>query len=237
MLSHIRNYIRHFNAGHYNYLLVFLIIIFAFRPYNKGIEYLTVWKTLFTCTLLLAIFNCKHRHKVKVFAIILAIPTFLLSWLEFFFHTEACFALKVIFTIGFLGVCVASILYDVLLRAKVTIETLRGVVCAYFMIAFVFAFAYYLVEYFLPGSFQLITRDVSFVTYSRNLSQMMYFSFVTLLTIGFGDITPLGDVAQTLVVIEGIIGQFYVAILVARIVLAYSDRKTSIPLRAKKRKN
>jgi voltage-gated potassium channel len=239
MFSHLRRYVQHFNSGRYNYLLVFLIIFFAFRPYNRGIEYLTVWKTLFTCTLLMAIFNCKHRRKVKMLSILLAIPTVLLSWLEFFYQVEACFVLKLLFTISFLVVCLASIFYDVLLSSKVTIETLRGVVCAYFMIAFVFAFAYYLIEYFLPGSFRLITRDVSFVVYSRNLSEMMYFSFVTLLTIGFGDITPLGDIAQTLVVIEGIIGQFYVAILVARLVLVYSsyvDKKRSTQ-RAKKIKN
>jgi voltage-gated potassium channel len=87
---------------------------------------------------------------------------------------------------------------------------------------------YYHIEYIVPGSFHLLERDTSFVTYSRDLAQMMYFSFVTLLTIGFGDITPLKDVAQTAVVIEGIIGQFYVAILVARIVSVYaffSDKK------------
>jgi hypothetical protein len=159
---------------------------------------------------------------VKIVTIFLAIPTFLLTWLELFYTSEITFIFNVVFTLGFLWVCTASILHDVILNARVTVETLRGVVCAYFMIAFFFAYAYYMVEYLLPGSFHLLSRDVSFVTYSRNLSQMMYFSFVTLLTIGFGDITPLGDEAQSFVVVEGIIGQFYVAILVARIVSVYS---------------
>ncbi len=222
MISGLKSAFRRFNSGYYNYLLIFLIIIFAFRPYEKGIVYLAVWKSFFTITLLTAIFNCKHHRKVKIATIALAIPTLLFSWLELFYAFEICFIFNVLFTIGFLWVCTTSILYDVILNAKVTIETLRGVVCAYFMIAFLFAYAYYLVEYLLPGSFQLLFRDVSFVTFSRNLSQMMYFSFVTLLTIGFGDITPLGDASQTLVVVEGIIGQFYIAILVARIVSVYS---------------
>jgi hypothetical protein len=51
---------------------------------------------------------------------------------------------------------------------------------------------------------------------------MLYFSFVTLLTIGYGDIIPVNDIAQTAVVFEGMIGQFYVAILVARLVSLYS---------------
>ncbi len=222
MISGLKKTFHRFNSGYYNYLLIFLIILFAFRPYEKGVAYLAVWKTIFTCVLLTAIFNCKHPRKVKIAAITLAIPTFLFGWLELVYASQICFIFNVLFTIGFLWVCTTSILYDVILNAKVTVETLRGVVCAYFMIAFLFAYAYYIIEFLIPGSFQLIFRDVSFVTYSRNLSEMMYFSFVTLLTIGFGDITPMGDVSQTLVVIEGIIGQFYIAILVARIVSVYS---------------
>jgi len=118
--------------------------------------------------------------------------------------------------------CTVSTLYDVIRRARVTLETLRGVVCAYFMIAFVFAYIYCLLEYLIPGSFHLLVKDTNFVTYSRNLSQLMYFSFITLLTIGFGDITATLDISQTAVVLEGIIGQFYIAILVAKIVSVYS---------------
>ena len=50
----------------------------------------------------------------------------------------------------------------------------------------------------------------------------MYFSFVTLLTIGYGDITALKDLAQTCSILEGIAGQFYIAILVSRLVAVYS---------------
>ena len=199
---------RRFAFGHYSSLLIFLIILFAFRPYDKGTEYLSIWKGVFTLTLLSVIFNCKHHRNVQMAAIIFAIPTLIFSWLELFYIHPIFFLCNVISTIIFLVICTTSILYDVILHARVTVETLRGVVCAYFLIAFLFAFSYYLLEYLLPGSFHLINRDVSFVTYSRNLSQMMYFSFVTLLTIGFGDITPIKDISQTVVILEGIVGQF-----------------------------
>lgn len=222
MIAKLNKAFHRFNAGYYNYLLIFLVLLFAFRPYRHDLHYLATWKTLFTITLLTAIFNSKHHPRVRVAAIAVAIPTLVFSWLELFYTSPSCFILNVIFTAVFLGICTTSILYDVILNAQVTVETLRGVVCAYFMIAFLFAYIYYIVEYLIPGSFHLLFRDVSFVTYSRNLSEMMYFSFVTLLTIGFGDITPLGDLSQTFVVVEGIIGQFYIAILVARIVAVYS---------------
>lgn len=221
-MNKIRHFFHQLNQGYYNYLLFFLIILFAFRPYDKGFIYLSFWKSFFTCAILTAIFNCKHLPWVKTLAIVFAIPTFVFGWMELIYTTPTFFVINMLCTIGFLWVCTLSILYDVILHAKVTVETLRGVVCAYFMFAFLFAYTYYLLEFLLPGSFNLIVRDTSYFMYSSNLSQMMYFSFVTLLTIGYGDITPLGDIGQTVVIIEGIIGQFYIAILVARIVSVYS---------------
>lgn len=222
MIKRAKHYFQRLNSGYYNYLLLFLVILFALRPYEQSVSYIVIWKIFFTCAILTAIFNCKHHHGVKVTAIILTIPMLTFSWLELSNPLEPFFIINVLCTIGFLGVCASSILFDVILHAKVTLETLRGVVCGYFMIAFMFAYIYFFIEYLIPNSFHLIHRDISFTTYSRNLSDMMYFSFVTLLTIGFGDITPLLDLGQTTVVIEGIIGQFYIAILVARIVSVYS---------------
>lgn len=60
------------------------------------------------------------------------------------------------------------------------------------------------------------------MAYAETISDLLYFSFITLLTVGFGDIIAVKDTAQTAVVFEGMIGQFYVAILVARLVSLYS---------------
>jgi hypothetical protein len=222
MVKQIKSCFHRLNAGYYSFLLFFLVLLFVTRPYEKAVPYIASWKLFFTCAFLSAIFNVKHRRGVKLAAVFLAIPTLAFSWLELYSPYEWFFIANVLFTLAFLGVCTSSILFDVILHARVTLETLRGVVCAYFMIAFFFAYIYYLIEFIIPGSFHLIVRDVSFVTFSRNLSELMYFSFVTLLTIGYGDITPILNLSQTTVVIEGIIGQFYVAILVARIVAVYS---------------
>jgi voltage-gated potassium channel len=222
MVNQLKKCFYRLNKGYYNFLLFFLIALFITRPYDMAAEYIALWKLFFTCVFFSAIFNVKHDRRVKLATIILAIPTLIFSWLELYHSSEWFFIPNVLFTLTFLGICTSSILFDVILHAKVTLETLRGVVCAYFMIAFFFAYIYYTIEYIVPGSFHLIARDVSFSTFSRNFSEMMYFSFVTLLTIGYGDITPLLNLSQTAVVLEGIIGQFYVAILVARIVSVYS---------------
>ncbi|HEY4255275.1 MAG TPA: potassium channel family protein, partial [Chlamydiales bacterium] len=89
-------------------------------------------------------------------------------------------------------------------------------------IAFLFAYVYYLIEFLVPETFHLANSSLSVFSYALYISQMLYFSFVTLLTIGYGDIVAAKGAGQTAAVLEGIIGQFYVAILVARLVSVYT---------------
>lgn len=211
----------HFFSGYYNALLLCVILLFVFRPYDRGIIYLGIWKCLLTTVFIAAVFNCKHPKFVKIITIILMIPALLLTWINLFHPRELFFVTDAACTALFLIIITSSIVSDVVVRARVTLETLRGVICAYFMVAFAFAYIYYLIEYVTPGSFHLINRLPAFA-YNQYLAEMLYYSFITLLTVGFGDITPLRDVGQTATVIEGIIGQFYIAILVARLVSVYS---------------
>ncbi len=209
-------------SGNYNLLLIFLVLIFIFRPFAPSAFYLGIWKIFLTATLMSAIFNCDHTKLVKRTVSYLAIPSLVLTWLDLFFKQELIVLSFAFFTILFIVVCTASILYDVLVRARVTVEALRGVICAYFLVAFMFSYIYFLIEYVTPGSFLLSGKIVSVFPHPYYLAQMLYFSFVTLLTIGFGDIVAVKDVAQTACVLEGIVGQFYIAILVSRMVAVYS---------------
>jgi len=213
---------RQFFSGYYTLLLISLFLLFILRPYERGALYLATWKVFLTLALVFAIFNCKHVRSIRTLAIYLSIPSFLFTWINLFDRNEILLITTAIFSVLFIGCVTASIVYDVVLRARVTIETLRGVICAYFLIAFAFAYIYYLVEYTVPGTLHFATNAVSIHSSNHFLSEMLYFSFVTLLAIGYGDITVIGDIGQTFAVLEGIIGQFYVAILVARIVSVYA---------------
>jgi voltage-gated potassium channel len=214
--------VTHFFSGYYSLLLISLFLLFILRPYDRGIVYLAIWKACLTLVLFSSIFNCKHHRKIQIMATILVIPTFILTWINLFDRNEIMLVINAICTVLFISCITASILYDVIRRARVTLETLRGVICAYYMIAFAFGYIYYLVEFILPGTISFAGRTVSVHNFTHFLSEMLYFSFVTLLTIGYGDITAVFDTGQTIVVLEGMIGQFYIAILVARIVSVYS---------------
>ncbi len=213
---------KQFFSGKYALLLLFLVLLFIFRPYDPSLLYFSSWKVFLTATLILAIFNCEHTKWVKAIISLLAVPSVILTWLDLFSDNEIIVISFAFFTILFIFVCTASILYDVLSKAQVTPETLRGVICAYFLIAFMFSYIYFLIEYIEPASFSISSKTIPIFPYPYYLAQMLYLSFITLLTIGFGDIVPVRDIAQTAVVLEGIIGQFYIAILVSRLVGIYA---------------
>jgi len=219
--------------GDFKQLLIFLVLLFVFRPYNLGVDYIFIWQLFFTGVLLAAVFNCHHTKGVKVAALILAIPTFVFNWWGLFEKFEWAFIAGLISSLIFLVFAIFSLLSRVLL-GKVTADVLRGTVCVYFMIGFAFATIYTLIEFIYPGSFSQLAAKFSLYPHGHYHSEMVYFSFITLLAIGYGDITPKGDIGQMLAVSEGLIGQFYLAILVARMVSVYAVRARSQPQSKKK---
>jgi len=214
-------FIRFFKRN-YNLLLFCLIFLLIFRPYNQSFLYLAIWKLLLTATAFAIIFRCNQSPRIKNLELILAVPTIVFCWLDVLFVHPAVFITNVLLSILFTLTCTGTIIYDVLMRIKVTVETLKGVICAYFFVAIAFAYIFWFIEFIQPGSFLLTTVHKDLFYFTQYLSEMIYFSFVTLLTIGYGDVVAVRDFGQTAVILEGIIGQFYVAILVARLVSTYS---------------
>lgn len=87
------------------------------------------------------------------------------------------------------------------------------------MLGATWAWLFSLLEFFLPGSFRLpeiIANGDSVAQLDvRRLSQFFYFSLVTLSTLGYGDITPISHPARNLAALEAVVGQLYIAVLVA----------------------
>ena len=90
----------------------------------------------------------------------------------------------------------------------------------------IWAFGYGLVELHEPGSFDLPAIVGEPAGADRHMASFVYFSFVTLTTLGYGDVTPVGSAARTLALLEALVGQLFLAILVARLValqIAHGD--------------
>jgi hypothetical protein len=113
--------------------------------------------------------------------------------------------------------CAIGILIYVFRRGAVTLDSIFAAVAAYLLIAFAFANVYMFQVMSTPESFRFPAPIAGIADPGLDAS-MMYFSFVTLATLGYGDILPHAELARMLAVIEAVVGQFYVAVIVAVLV-------------------
>ena len=107
-------------------------------------------------------------------------------------------------------------------------DKIIGGCCLYLLVGTIWAYIYGMVEEFSPGSFSVANMkflDNEDGTYNHHVrsSVLLYFSFITLTTVGFGDVTPIAPIARTIVWLEAVFGQFLVTVLLARLVSLYLD--------------
>jgi hypothetical protein len=114
-----------------------------------------------------------------------------------------------------LGCFAAIVLKRVFEPGPVTRHRIHGAVCAYLLFGLMWAAAYAFIAQVVPDPFSVAT-DVG--GSEAIIARFVYFSFLTLTTVGFGDITAVHPLARTLVTIEALIGQLYPAIIIGDLV-------------------
>ena len=125
--------------------------------------------------------------------------------------------------LAFLLVSISFTLRQVLFGTEMNANRMVGAVCVYLLLGVIWALAYSLVAFADPSPFSGVEP------YAKDGwdSTWIYFSFVTLTTLGYGDITPVSATARSLAYLQAITGQFYLALLVAGMVGAYTSNKQS----------
>ncbi|OEF93191.1 potassium channel family protein [Vibrio splendidus] len=115
---------------------------------------------------------------------------------------------------AFLFSHIYSALKQVMKAKTVTPNHIIGSICIYLLLGFAWSTIYLLILEIFPSAFNGLEEKV----WLTNLFNAMYFSFITLTTVGYGDISPALPIAQFFVFMESIIGSFYLAIMVASLV-------------------
>lgn len=197
--------------------LVALIVIQSFLSAENRWQRAAV-NVLFLLVTFAAI-RALSKSRIRLWATLtLGVAAYGLSWVVEL--TEAPLALAVIDLsfIAIFALLVLTVAEDVFRSGPVDADRILGAVTIYFLLALGWAFVYSLLESWLPGSFRSnvaeeISHDASIVR-----GQLIYFSQVTLTTLGYGDIVPASAPARMLASLEAIVGQLYLTIVVARLV-------------------
>jgi hypothetical protein len=100
----------------------------------------------------------------------------------------------------------------------ITAELIYGSINVYLLVGLSFAFLHALVEFIQPGS---ISDLASLSMGEESIMPYVYYSFVTMTTLGYGDVSPVTGPAATIAYIEAIFGQLYIAIMIARLMGLY----------------
>ena len=103
---------------------------------------------------------------------------------------------------------------QVLFTGAVNANRIVGAICIYLLMGLIWALMYLFIAQAIPGSFNGIEQLVWY----DNFANVAYYSFVTLTTLGYGDISPVAPIARFLVYMEAVVGVFYMAILVASLI-------------------
>lgn len=200
-------------------LLALLMVPVFFEPGERAI-FITFNLSLILLSGLYLVVDSKRTLYVGG---LLVVATLIASWWDSLLPGNLQIYLVDTLTVAFFGyamVYISRYLFD---TDRVSLDMLYAALCLYLLIGVTWVFIYHVIETWQPGSITLLIEDGSPPANSRNLlSQFPYYSYVTLSTLGYGDITPIARVARSWSALEAIVGQLYLAVVLARVVALYT---------------
>ena len=174
-----------------------------------------------TAIFIFIIYTIRLKRSQAIIAFVLVLPLIIATWSTYFVEIKTLSLLTRIFGALFFAYAAINILRIILKSETVTRETIFAAIVAYLLIALMWAFLYMILELVSPGSFSFPDNG-----FQGETMRYEYLSFVTITTLGYGDITPVTDKASALVIIEAVIGQIYLVVLVAWLVGMHVSRRS-----------
>jgi hypothetical protein len=212
-------------SSNFGFLLVALFLLLLGLPLAEDLSLISVpvvRSVMFSLLLAIGIWSLKGGGTFFTFGMTFAVVGILLNLLAFNIESDFLATASQVILFGFLLVAIAYTFGEIALSTEMSTNRLLGAICVYLLLGTIWALGYSFIETLSPGSFHGIGDDAD---HSLN-SDWIYFSFVTMTTLGYGDLLPLSATARALAYIQAVFGQFYIAILVAGLVSGYiSTRK------------
>jgi len=202
-----------FKTHRFLFLLFTLMLLFVLHPLTQAwVQFSVIMDIFISAVLLSAIYAVGESKRTLIIGLFTALPAFLSHWINWFLKIPLFHWVDVTAAAIFTAFATFTIVGNLFKHKKVTSDLILGAVCGYFLIGLMWAFVYAVIELIQPGSFTLGHSD------ELNMEGLIYFSFVTLCTVGYGDITPLTEQARALAILEAVMGQMYLAVNIAALV-------------------
>ena len=200
--------------GRFLTLLVLILAMLIVAPLMEEFVHLRMLMDIFWSAVFIAvIYAVSHKKHHILIATLLALPMLASIWSRYF---VVSFSLQVVGGLcgaAFIIFAIIQILIFIYSQKEVTRDLIVGAAIVYLFMALAWSFIFGVVESLHPGSFSM--PEIEGISTSRSF---LYYSFVTLTTLGYGDIIPVTSLARSLCILEAVIGQLYLVVQVAWLV-------------------
>jgi hypothetical protein len=218
---------RRFSTAEFLAALILLLVAAPFLDDLKNGE--TIEVALMTLVLVSGVLAVGRTHRTLVLAVVLVLPAVLARWVSHFRPDWVPPEVHTITALVFIGFVEFQLLHFIFRARRVNSDVLCAGISGYLLLGILFMLAFRLVSLLNPadlthpGAFSFNIAGAAAHQLSR--FEAYYFSFITLSTVGYGDITPLSHAARTLAMTEAMTGTLYVAVLISRLVALYSSQR------------
>jgi hypothetical protein len=171
----------------------------------------------FTTTLIVSIWSLIDSRKWFIIGVALAVLSVIVTTVDFFLTAIDLQLFSMSLALTF---CIMSFIFTmrIIIRGtEMNLNRMIGGICAYLLLGIALGLLNMFIYRLLPGSYTGISDPPT----SLAGMDMIYYSFVTITTLGYGDISPVRPLARAVAYITAVAGQFYIAILVGMMVGAY----------------
>ncbi|MDG2305138.1 MAG: ion channel [Candidatus Binatia bacterium] len=218
-------------TGRYSFLLIATLLLFVFEPLVATQPETPLGLTSLTFLVFVGSLRAIWSDRTLLLLIGLCGSTFVALEAAAPISENGLPILTDVAGVIFLTLVSWGILTDIFSRNEVEADTVFGASAVYLLIGFLFARLFMLIAHIDPEAFAVsdaIGVELAEASH-RGSSILRYFSLITLTTVGYGDIAPVAPIARNLAAVEAVIGQLYIAAVIARLVAIYTTKTARPP--------
>jgi Ion channel len=197
-------------------LVLTVFVMPAFVP--NGATRSLLGEVLISLILVSGVVAVSEHRKTAIALAVVSAAVIVLGWTQFVVPAAHVPGLRDLAAMGAFGVLAAAVGINVFASGHQIGDRVFGAVVLYLLMGLIWGVAYHIVDSRTAGAFSVQSPVVP------DLSNWVYFSFVTLTTVGYGDITPVAQSARSLATLEALVGQLYPAVIIARLVSLQASR-------------
>jgi hypothetical protein len=179
-----------------------------------------LFKLLYTAIFLIAAFSLqKHRQKILG----LAITVTALEWISASLDMLILSGLSKVLNIIFFIIIVIGLIIQVARTKKVNAQVILEAINGYLLLGMVFSLLVAIIMLIQPEAYNFPAKDSGLEGDAYSFSDCIYYAYITFTTVGYGDIVPKLPYTKSLAVLTGVMGQIYVAVIIAMLVGKFSS--------------